>query len=163
MLRFIRTVPVVIAALLLGTLLLSACDNGDDNGSAQTAEPTEEPTATPTSSEEPAPDSDAPITLSITTITPDPAAPGDEVAITFETAPLASIGLQITDSEGNLAAQSSLTAGADGTATFDLTVDDPTGTWLVEAAAGATIEDLLALQLAPVPGPHSAEASFEVQ
>jgi ABC-type glycerol-3-phosphate transport system substrate-binding protein len=167
MLKFTQSMPAIIAALLLSALLLSACGDGDEDGDAQTATPTEEPvataTATPTSTEEPTPDSDGTITLSITSVSPDPAAPGDEVAIVFETAPGAEIGLQVTDSEGNTVAQTQLTAGPDGIATYHHIVDVPAGAWLVEAAAGATVQDLLALQLNPVAGPHSDEASFEVQ
>lgn len=159
----LRRIPLVIATLLFATLLLSAC--GDDDGEGQTPEPTEGPTATATATATPTPDSDpdATITLSITSVTPDPAAPGDEVAIVFETAPDAVIGLQVTDSEGNTVAQTQLTAGPDGIVTYHHIVDVPAGTWLVEAAAGATVQDLLALQLNPVAGPHSDEASFDVQ
>jgi hypothetical protein len=165
--KFNRILPLAIVVLSSIALLLAACGNGDEDGDAQTAGPTEEPTAaataTPTSTEEPTPDSDGTITLSITSVSPDPASPGDEVAIVFETAPDALIGLQITDSEGNTVAQTQLTAGPDGIATYQHIVDVPAGTWLVEAAAGATVQDLLALQLNPVAGPHSDEASFEVQ
>jgi hypothetical protein len=152
------------AILLLSTLaLLAAC--GDDEEPGTTPAPTLAPTATATAASDAIPTSapDTPLTLSVSSVSPDPAQVGDEVTITFETQPTAVIGLQIKDPQGQTVVQTQLTAGSDGTATFKDVLQGPTGTWLVEAAAGATVQDLLALQMAPTPGPHSAEATFEMQ
>jgi len=149
--------------LLLAVALFAAC--GDDEEPAATAAPPQTPTATTPAGSEATPTvaPDTPLTLSIVSISPDPAQVGDEVTITFETQPAAVIGMQITDAEGQTVDQTQLTAGSDGTATFTDSLDGPTGTWRVEAAAGTSVADLLALQLAPTPGPQTAEATFEVQ
>jgi hypothetical protein len=149
--------------LLLTLALFAAC--GDDEEPAATAAPTQAPTATTPADSEATPTvaPDTPLTLSIVSISPDPAQVGDEVTVTFETQPAAVIGLQITDAQGQIVVQTQLTAGSDGTATFKETLDGPTGTWRVEAAAGTSVADLLALQLAPTPGPQTAEATFEMQ
>ncbi len=103
-----------------------------------------------------------PVTLEIVSVSPSPAAVGDTVTITFKTQPKNFIGLQVTDPNGQIAIQTQLTAGADGTAVLDQTVK-LAGEWKVEAAAGRSIADLLALQINPKPGPHSDDATFEVQ
>jgi ABC-type glycerol-3-phosphate transport system substrate-binding protein len=153
---------IVILALAASTLL-AACGDGEEPratpGPAQTPTvTTPEPTdAIPTLAP------GTPLTLSISSISPNPAQVGDEVTITFETQPTAVIGLQITDAQGETVVQTQLTAGSDGTVTFEDALEGPTGTWSIEAAAGATVPDLLALQIAPTPGPHSAKATFEMQ
>jgi ABC-type glycerol-3-phosphate transport system substrate-binding protein len=157
-----------IAILLLAALtLLAACGGGEE--SKATPGPTEAPTATtpeptvqPTEAA-PTPTAGAELTLSISSISPDPAQVGDEVTIVFETQPTAVVGLQIIDPQGQTVAQTQLTAGSDGTATYSDAFQGPAGTWRVEAAAAATVPDLLALQLAPTPGPYSAEGTFEIQ
>jgi multidrug efflux pump subunit AcrA (membrane-fusion protein) len=149
--------------LLLALALLAAC--GDDEGPGTTGEPTQSPAGTSPAPSEATPTAapDAPLTLEVSSISPDPANVGDEVTITFETQPAAQIGLQIKDADGQTVHQGQLTAGSDGTATFTGALQGPTGTWLVEAAAAATVQGLLALQMAPTPGPHSTEATFEMQ
>jgi ABC-type glycerol-3-phosphate transport system substrate-binding protein len=157
----------IVILLLAALALLAACGGGEESGAtpvptevptATTPEPTVEPTETaPTSA------AGAELTLSISSISPDPAQVGDEVTIIFETQPTAVIGLQIIDPQGQTVVQTQLTAGSDGTATFKQALDGPTGTWMVDAAAGATVADLLALQVAPTPGPYSADATFEMQ
>jgi hypothetical protein len=96
-------------------------------------------------------------------VSPEPAANGVEVTIVFETAPTAAIGMQIMDEEGTIKAQAQLTAGDDGIATYAYVVDGDPGTWTVDGAAAASVQGLLALQLNPVAGPHSDDATFTVE
>jgi ABC-type glycerol-3-phosphate transport system substrate-binding protein len=149
--------------LLLALALLAAC--GDDEEPGATPGPTQGPTATSPAESDASPTAahDTPLTLSVSSISPNPAKVGDEVTITFETQPAAQIGLQIKDAEGQTVIRTNLAAGSDGTATFKDTLQGPTGTWLVEAAAAASVQGLLVLQMAPTPGPHSAEVTFEME
>lgn len=165
---FLRTLLVASAVTALG--LGVACGGGEEASPTPTRAATTAPTATTTlaatatqaATPSAATGSPAPVTLKITSVTPNPAKAGDTVTITFQTQPGNVIGLQITAPNGQIAVQTQLTAGGDGTATLDQVVNTP-GTWKVEAAAGRTIADLLALQLNPQPGPHSDDATFEVQ
>lgn len=163
----LRTLLAVSACAALG--LAVACGGGEEATPTPTRAATTAPVATVTAA--PATKAATPVagtgspaavTLKITSVTPNPAKAGDKVTITFQTQPGNVIGLQITAPNGQIAIQTQLTAGGDGTATLDQVVNTP-GTWKVEAAAGRTIADLLALQLNPQPGPHSDDATFEVQ
>ena len=144
-----------LLAIALVAVLLSAC-GGEEAVPTPTASPTRAPaTASPTPS--------GPLTLTIISVSPSPAKVGDQVTVTFKTQPGAAIGIQITDSAGKIVAQTMLTAGSDGTATHKQPIAGPTGAWRVEAAAGATIQDLLRLQASPTAGPQTAVATFQVQ
>ena len=148
----------------LAVVLLSAC-GGEEANPTPTARPTRAP-VTPSPAASPATATPAPgtqLTLTISSVSPNPAKIGDQVTVTFRTQPAAVIGFQITDSQGTIVAQTMATAGSDGMATYNQAIAGPQGTWLVEAAAGATIQDLLRLQAAPTPGPEAADATFEVQ
>ncbi len=85
------------------------------------------------------------------------------MTILFKTQPGAVIGFEITDPQARTVAQTMVTAGRDGTASYRQTAEAVPGTWRVEAAAGATIQDLLRLQAQPTSGPETADATFEVQ
>jgi len=150
--------------IALAVVLLSAC-GGKEAAPTLTARPTQA-TATPSPAASPATATPAPgarLTLTISSISPNPAKIGDEVTVTFRSQPEAVIGFQITDSQGTIVAQTMATAGSDGTATYKQPIEGPHGTWRVEAAAGATIQDLLRLQAAPTPGPETADGTLEVQ
>ena len=163
MIRDARRACAAAILVLVAAALLEACGDGEKTAPTQTAsQPPSTPTAT-ASAATPATTPGAPLTLTIASILPKPAKVGDSVTITFETRAGAVIGFQITDPQGQTAAQTLVTAGSDGTATYELTIDGPPGTWLVEAAAGASIADLLRLQASPSPGPQTADATFEVQ
>lgn len=153
---------LLVIALIV--VLLSAC-GGEEATPTPTARPTQAP-ATPSPAASPAtptPAPGTPLTLTISSISPTPAKIGDQVTVTFTTQPEAVIGFQITDSQGKSVAQTLVPVGSDGTATYALPIAGPQGTWRVEAAAGATAQDLLRLQAAPTPGPETANATFEVQ
>ena len=153
-----------LLVIALAVVLLSAC-GGEEASPTPTARPTQAP-ATPSPAASPAIPTLAPgtpLTLTIASISPTPAKIGDQVTVTFRTQPGAVIGFQITDSQGKTVVQKLMTVGSDGTATYEQTIAGPQGTWRVEAAAGATIDDLLQLQAAPTPGPETANATFEVQ
>ncbi len=163
----LKALLTVSASLSLG--LAAACGGGEESTPTPTTAATTAPAATPTppaatqaATPAAATGSPAAVTLKIVSVEPNPAKVGDKVTITFETQPGNVIGLQVTAPNGQIAIQTQLTAGGDGTATLDQVVNTP-GTWKVEAAAGRTVADLLALQLNPVPGPHSDDATFEVQ
>ncbi len=153
---------LLVIALIV--VLLSAC-GGEEATPTPTARPTQAP-ATPSPAASPAtptPAPGTPLTLTISSISPTPAKIGDQVTVTFTTQPEAVIGFQITDSQGKTVAQTMVPADSDGTATYTQAIAGPQGTWRVEAAAGATAQDLLRLQAAPTPGPETANATFEVQ
>ncbi len=164
MIKFARSVSALAVTALLALALLSACggDDGEATPTPAAGTPTAVVTATPVATTPAAPTTPGQVTLEITDISPSPAKVGDTVTITFKTQPKNFIGLQVTDPNGQIAIQTQLTAGADGTAVLDQTVK-LAGEWKVEAAAGRSIADLLALQINPKPGPHSDDATFEVQ
>jgi hypothetical protein len=85
------------------------------------------------------------------------------VTVTFVTRAGAFIGLQVIDAEGNTVGQQMVTAGSDGKALYDFVAQGAPGSWLISAAAGATIDDLLRLQASPVPGPNTVDRTIEVQ
>ena len=154
-----------LLVIALTVVLLSAC-GGEEATPTPTARPTQAPaTPSPAASLAAAtPTPGTPLTLTISSISPTPAKIGDQVTVTFRTQPEAVIGLQITDSQGETVAQTMVIVDSDGTATYTTqAISGPQGTWRVEAAAGATVEDLLQLQAAPTPGPETANATFEVQ
>lgn len=164
MIKFARNVSGLAVTALLAVALLSACGGGEGttptpSAGTPTAAPTTAPVTTPPAGTGTA---SAPVTLEIMSISPNPAKVGDKVTVTFKTQPKNLIGLQVTDPNGQIAIQTQLTAGADGTAIFDQTVK-LAGEWKVEGAAGRSIADLLALQINPIAGPHSADATFVVQ
>ncbi len=160
----LRTLLALGASLALISAV--ACGGGEEATPTPTRAATTAPAATATATKAATPvagtSSPAAVTLKIASVAPNPAKVGDKVTITFNTQPGNVIGLQVTAPNGQIAIQTQLTAGGDGTATLDQVVNTP-GTWKVEAAAGRTVADLLALQLNPVPGPHSDDATFEVQ
>lgn len=153
------SIAVTILVALLAGVLSAAC--GDDE-EAQVS-PSPGAAATP-SATTPAPaTTPAELTLEITSVFPEQARLGDEAFVTFETAPDAVIGFTILDGAGQTAAQDNVTAGSDGVATYSLVLSGAKGTWLVQAAAGATINDLLRLQASPVGGAYSDDFSFVVE
>jgi hypothetical protein len=153
-----------LLVIALAIVLLSAC-GGEEASPTPTARPTQAPaTSSPAASPAvPTLAPGTPVTLTIASISPTPAKIGDQVTVTFKTQPGAVVGFQITDSQGKSVAQTLVLVSSDGTATYTLAITGPQGTWRVEAAAGATIDDLLRLQAAPTPGPETATATFEVQ
>lgn len=157
-----RSVPwFAPLTVLTGLLLLSAC-----GGASPTATPTKAPpTAPSTAVVSPVPTlaPGTPLTLEISSISPNPARVGDQVTITFKSRPGALIGFEITAPKDQSVVQTAVTVGSDGTATYKQQVQGPKGTWQVDATAGASLQDLLRLQTAPTPGPNSASATFEVQ
>jgi hypothetical protein len=153
------SIAVTILVALLAGLLSASCGGNEEAKVSATPGVTGTPLAT-----SPAPaTSPAEITLQIPSVVPSPAHLGEEAVVTFKTAPGAIIGFTILDGAGQIAAQTNVTAGADGIATYGLVLTGAKGTWLVQAAAGATIDDLLRLQASPTAGPYSADFSFEVQ
>ncbi len=159
---------LVVSALAV--VLLAACGGGGGSATSTATTPTQtratsSPAASPTAGT-PAPGTQTPggqITLTISSISPNPAKVGDQLTITFKTQPGNVIGFQITDSQGSTVAQNLVTAGSDGMATFTQTISGPTGTWDVQGAAAASVNDLLRLQAAPTAGPETADATFQVQ
>ena len=156
-----------IAMVLLATFVLAvtlgACGGGEDEPSSTplTSSPT---TATESPSAEtgtPEP-SLPPLTLEAS-ISPESVARGETATVTFTTEPRAIIGFQVVDAAGETIVQSTVTAGADGTAVYEIMAAEPPGTWTVSAGAGRTIIELLIMQANPVPGPNTADVTFEVR
>ena len=127
-----------LLAIALAAALLVACGGG---GGEEEAAPkgTEAPGATPSATRAPPP-------LTISSISPNPASVGGEVTITFKTDPRAVIGFQVTDSQGKIVAQAMVVADTEGTATYKQAIAGPPGAWRVQAAAGRSSGDLMALQ-----------------
>lgn len=156
---------LAFAVLVVASMLFAACGGGGEASPtpsvkpSESAGPTSPAAASPTPAGSPAP----PPVLTINSVSPDPAKVGDKVTVTFKTEPSAMIGFQITDPNGQIAIQMQAQAGADGIATYDYTVSGATGKYLVEAAAGRSIADLLMLQIRPTTGPNTADATFQVQ
>jgi hypothetical protein len=149
-----------IAIIIFLFAIAASCGDDDDASSDAT------PTVPPTSSPAPAATTAAPsgeITLDVESVEPEAVQLGDTVTVTFVTSPGAVIGLRVFDGEGSVVSQDQLTAGDDGRAPYDFVAEGAVGTWLVSAAAGATVQDLLALQASPVPGPYSVDQEIEVQ
>ena len=155
-----RLVLCGIAILSLLLTAVSAC--GGDEEPSPTASPSVSVpgSATPSIT---APAATGELTLAIESIEPSTVRLRDTVTVTFATRPRAVIGLQVVDGEGNLVAQEMLTAGSDGSAPFDFVAEGTVGQWMISAAAGATLADLLRLQASPVPGPNTVDRLIEVQ
>ena len=149
-----RLVLCGIAILSLLLTAVSAC-GGDEEPS-----PTAPGSATPSIT---TPAATGELTLAIDSIEPSTVRLGDTVTVTFASLPRAVIGLQVLDGAGNLVAQEMLTAGSDGSAPFDFVAEGAAGQWMISAAAGATLADLLRLQASPVPGPNTVDRVIEVQ
>jgi hypothetical protein len=149
-----------IAIIIFLFAIASGC--GDDDDSSSDATPTIPPTSSPTAAAT-TPATSGEITLDVESVEPATVMLGDTVTVTFVTSPGAVIGLRVLDAEGSVFSQDQLTAGDDGRAPYDFVADGAAGTWLVSAAAGATVQDLLALQASPVPGPYSVDQEIEVQ
>ncbi len=152
-----------ILLALLSMTLLTACGGGEQTPSRTAASSMSPSTATAVSQASPGSTAVSQLTLAITSISPSPAKSGERITIMFKTQPAALIGLQITDANGRIVTQSMVVAGSDGTAIFQDTLKGPPGKWLVEAAAGLGITDLLRLQASPTSGPETADSPFEVQ
>lgn len=155
-----RTLVSSVAIIIFILAIAASCGDDDDSSSDAT------PTVPPTSSPGPAATTAAPsgeITLDVESVEPAAVMLGDTVTVTFVTSPGAVIGLRVLDAEGSVVSQDQLTAGEDGKAPYDFVAEGAAGTWLVSAAAGATVQDLLALQASPVPGPYSVDREIEVQ
>ncbi len=101
--------------------------------------------------------------MTITSVTPNPAANGVEVTIVLATAPGAVVAIRITGPGGGIANQRSFAADGQGIAIHQYVVAGSPGTWTVQAAAAATVADLLVLQQSLVPGPYYDDATFTVQ
>ncbi len=147
--------PIVLA------VALAACGGGENNAPSATHSAASSTAAAATASGTPS-GTQAPLTLSAT-VSPESAAIGETVTVTFTTAPNAVIGFQVVDAAGKTTVQVSLTAHSDGTAVYKLTAAAPAGKWLVSAAAGRSVFDLLRLQAAPTAGPNTADVNFEVR
>jgi len=148
-----------IAAIVLA-FAVTACGGGESTPSAtQSAAPSttapETASGTPSGTQEP-------LTLS-GTVNPESVTVGETVTVTFTTAPNAIVGFQVVDPTGKTTVQASLNAHPDGTAVYKLTAAEPTGKWLVSAAAGRSILDLLKLQAAPTSGPNTVDVNFDVR
>ncbi len=155
-----RLVLCGIAILSLLLTAVSAC-GGDEEPS-----PTVSPSVSFPGSVTPSvttPAATGELTLAIASIEPGSVLLGDTVTVTFATRPSAVIGLQVVDGEGNVVAQQMLTAGSDGSAPFDFVAEGTAGQWMISAAAGATLADLLRLQASPVSGPNTVDRVIEVQ
>jgi hypothetical protein len=151
----------VIVLLSAGLAFSVACGGGEEKQSA---------TPSPTISASPAPTTPAgtptatgQLTLDIASVSPSTVHVGDRVTVTFSTRAHAVIGLQVVDGAGDTVAQDMVTVGSDGKAPYDFVAQGSPGSWLISAAAGATIEDLLRLQASPVPGPNTVDRTIEVQ
>lgn len=150
---------IALLSLLLASV--AACGGGAEKPSATpsaTISASPSPTAPATT-----PPSGGELTLDVASVAPSAVHVGDTVTVTFVTRARAVIGLQVIDGAGNTVAQEMVTAGSDGKAPYDFVAEGAPGSWLVSAAAGATIEDLLRLQASPVPGPNTVDRTIEVQ
>jgi hypothetical protein len=148
----------LIAGLTFVALsLTSACGGGSSTT------PTPSPSHAPSVTATPIPTATGPLTLDITSLSPSTVHAGDAVTVVFQTRAGAVIGLEVIDGAGNIVAQQQLTASGDGSAPYQFTANGTAGTWTISAAAGATVEDLLALQASPVSGPNTVDRSFQVQ
>jgi hypothetical protein len=147
----------LVSFLVLGA---AACGGGEEASPtpSSTASATASPTAAATT-----PPATGELTLDISSVSPSAIHVGDTVTVTFVTRAGAFIGLQVIDAEGNTVGQQMVTAGSDGKALYDFVAQGAPGSWLISAAAGATIDDLLRLQASPVPGPNTVDRTIEVQ
>lgn len=138
---------------------LSAC-GGDEEAASPTAapSPTASPTVAPTT-----PAATGELTLDIESLEPGAVRLGDSVTVVYVTRARAYIGLQVVDGAGNIVVQDMVTAGSDGRAPYDFVAEGEPGSWMISAAAGATLADLYLLQASPVPGPNTIDREFEVQ
>ena len=145
-----------IAAIVLAAAI-GACGGGEENPPSAT--PSVSPSASPSGTPE---GTLPPLTLSAT-VNPHSVVSGETVTVSFTSAPRAIIGFRVIDAAGDTVVEDTARAGADGIAEYELVATGAAGTWLLSAAAGRTILDLLRLQAAPVPGPNTADVSFEVR
>ena len=101
--------------------------------------------------------------MTITSVTPNPASNGVEVTVVLATSPGAATVIRITDPGGGIANQRRYGADDQGAVIHLYVISGAPGTWMVQAAAAASVADLLILQQNLIPGPYYDATTFTVQ